>query len=88
MSRGIYEADQKQGEWWIYYRNGNIRAQGSYTDHQMTGKWVFNRETGDLWQVGYFLFDQKHGIFTRYNRDGSIQDETTFVNGRKSQKAR
>lgn len=48
----------------------------------MEGGWTFRRATGELWQTGQFLHNQKHGRFIRYDRAGKAQYDEEFVGGK------
>ena len=32
-----------------FFKTGEMRAKGKFSDGSMEGKWIFNRNTGDLW---------------------------------------
>ncbi|WP_410503714.1 hypothetical protein [Flavobacterium sp. GT3P67] len=36
----------------------------------MEGEWLFNLETGQLWQIENFKNSKKNGSFIRYDRNG------------------
>jgi len=65
-----------------FYKNGQKKAQGISQNGQMQGKWMFYRETGQLWQIGHFRDNQKHGSFIRYDRHDRIEYEENFDNGK------
>lgn len=65
-----------------YFKNGKLKARGSYVQDQMQGEWVFYRETGQLWQIGNFKNNQKHGSFVRYNRNDEVEYNETFNEGK------
>ena len=65
-----------------FYKNGRVRAQGPYRNDLMEGEWVFYRETGQLWQVGHFLHSQKDGSWVRYDRQGDVEYDERFVQGK------
>jgi antitoxin component YwqK of YwqJK toxin-antitoxin module len=48
----------------------------------MEGKWIFNRESGDLWQIGNFKNDKKHGQWIRYDKTGKVEYDADFENGK------
>lgn len=68
-----------------YFNDGMIKAQGDYIDGRMQGRWIFNKKSGFLWQVGYFDEDGKqHSDWIVYKPDGTIQDHKYFVHGKRS----
>lgn len=87
MEEGKYTNGQKNMEMIgdkrvVYYRNGKVRAEGAYIAEKMEGEWTFFRETGQLWQIGNFLNNMKHGLWVRYDREGKIEYQETFVNNK------
>lgn len=70
----------------FYYKNGKLKAQGTYHNQQLDGKWIFYRETGQLWQIGYFKMGKKHGTFTRYDRNDQIEYDESFNDDKKISK--
>jgi antitoxin component YwqK of YwqJK toxin-antitoxin module len=69
-----------------YFKTGIVKAEGAYLDGMMEGEWKFYRENGQLWQVGHFKAGEKHGSWIRYDRDGHIEYDELFVNGKKGKK--
>lgn len=76
----IYE--QKGSILSYFFKNCTLKARGKSIDGVMEGKWIFNRENGDLWQVGYFKNGKKHGSWMRYSKTGKIEYEENFDNGK------
>lgn len=62
-----------------YYKNGNIRAKGEYINDLMEGKWLFYRETGQLWQIGNFKNNMKHGNWKRFDRNDQVEYDEDYV---------
>ena len=63
-----------------YFKNGTVKASGSYINGQMEGEWIFYREGGQLWQTENFQHNQKHGNFLRYDRNGKVESEGLYKN--------
>ena len=42
-----------------FFKDGKIKAEGIYENSQMQGEWKFYRKTGQLWQVGNFINQNK-----------------------------
>lgn len=61
-----------------YFKNGKIKAEGTFKNDLMEGEWRFYRESGVLWQVGHFENDQKNGTWIRYDRSGQVEYNETF----------
>ena len=61
-----------------FFKNGKIKAEGILDNNQMQGEWRFYRETGQLWQVGNFINDNKDGTWIRYDKNGRLEYSETF----------
>jgi antitoxin component YwqK of YwqJK toxin-antitoxin module len=82
-SNGQKVSEQNGDVLTYYFENGEIKAQGKYVNGKMQNKWIFNKKEGYLWQVGHFNESGvQHGKWTRYNPDGSVQQEKYFENGK------
>lgn len=70
-----------------YFKSGKTKAFGGYIEEQMQGEWIFFKESqgdGDqLWQVGHFLDNEKHGNWRRVDKDGVAEYEEDFAHGKK-----
>jgi len=80
----------KQGKWYTFYDNGNIREEGSYRDDKKDGYFKEYAENGDLISVTKFVNDvqqdeaeeiKKLDIVNDYFPDGKIKSSQTFRNG-------
>ena len=65
-----------------YYANGTVKASGPFCDDVMDGQWKFYRDDGSLWQIGHLKANVKHGRWIRYDREGTIEFDKTFENGK------
>jgi antitoxin component YwqK of YwqJK toxin-antitoxin module len=74
--------DQKGDVLTYYFKNGKVKAEGISINGMMEGEWKFYRETGQLWQVGNFKHNQKHGPWIRYDRKDQLEYEENFDNGK------
>ena len=50
---GQKASEQKGDTLTYYFKSGIVRARGKSKKRSMEGKWIFNRESGQLWQVGH-----------------------------------
>lgn len=66
----------------IFYKSGAVKAKGAFIDSKMEGEWRFYRETGELWQVGMLKRDLKHGRWIRYSKEGNIEYDAEFREGK------
>lgn len=65
-----------------FFKTGIVKARGKYIGEIMEGEWIFNRESGTLWQVGHFLNGKKHGSWIRYGKDAEIEYDAEFKDGK------
>lgn len=65
-----------------FYKSGGIKARGISLDGIMQGEWTFYRETGQLWQIGNFKDNQKHGSWIRYNKKDQVEYNENFEKGK------
>ena len=65
-----------------YYKNAEIKATGLYINDQMEEEWLFYRETGQLWQIGNFKNGEKHGFWKRFNKEGNVEYQQNFMEGK------
>lgn len=66
-----------------YFKDGTVKAEGGFENGEMTGEWRFYRATGELWQVGHFRNNKKHGTFVRYDRSGQVEYYEEFEDDKK-----
>lgn len=69
-----------------FFKNGEVKAFGKSVNDKMQGEWMFYREPGQLWQIGNFKDHLKHGKWVRYDKEGKLEYEEYFENGKKLKK--
>jgi len=60
--------EQKGDTLTYFFKNGEMKAFGKSVNDIMQGEWKFYRESGQLWQVGCFKDNLKHGKWVRYDK--------------------
>ncbi len=65
----------------VFFNTGIIKARGPFANNKMEGEWMFYRKSGELWQIGHFDANQKHGLWTRFDRNGQVDKKETFAHG-------
>ncbi|NHE56606.1 toxin-antitoxin system YwqK family antitoxin [Cyclobacterium plantarum] len=65
-----------------FYKDGKVKAEGASINGLMQGEWKFYRESGQLWQIGNFRDNEKHGNWIRYDKLGNLEYDKTFINGK------
>lgn len=82
---GEYAADgQRHGPWIFYFRNGQVKAKGSYRAGELDGEWIWFREGGGPLQEGAFVDGVQHGPWRRWHDTGKVLDEGTYAMGKKT----
>ncbi|MBD3631095.1 hypothetical protein [Cyclobacterium sp.] len=65
-----------------FYKDGKVKAEGVSINGLMQGEWKFYRESGQLWQIGNFRDNEKHGNWIRYDKLGNLEYDKTFIKGK------
>jgi antitoxin component YwqK of YwqJK toxin-antitoxin module len=73
----------KQGEFVIYYENGNTQIKGQLDKNINIGKWQYFYESGELESEGYFANDMPEGKWLWYFPSGELKEEGNFKEGRR-----
>ena len=73
------KANAKPGVSVAYYANGRVKHRGKMRGTKMHGDWKWFRTDGTLMRTGQFKNDVQVGMWTTYDRDGSVVKETTFT---------
>ncbi len=78
--------EQKGDVLTYFFKTGEIKAVGKSVNDSMQGEWKFYRESGQLWQVGNFKDNLKHGKWIRYDKEDRLEYEEYFENGKQVKK--
>ena len=65
-----------------YFENGAIKAAGITENELMEGEWKFYRKNGKMWQIGNFSKGIKHGLWTRFGKNGNTTYKEEFIEGK------
>ena len=80
----------KQGRWYIFYDNGNVKVEGIYKDDKKEGYFKEYAENGDLVSVWKYINDVKQedaeevtkvDVQNEYYPDGKLKASGTYRNG-------
>lgn len=71
----------KTGIWVEYYSNGQIEVKCSYKNGLKNGLCECYYETGELWEVGYFVDNKLEGISITYYKNKEIKYLDLYKNG-------
>lgn len=78
----VDEAGLKQGAWKHFDENGNLRAEGSYSNDLRHGKWVFYYPDGTVEQSGKYSRGNVSGKWKWFYESGELLREEMFLGGR------
>ena len=62
----------EDGKHVIYYKNGNVKAQGNYVNNRREGEWLFYYENGAMALKKKFSKGEQVGEWCYYNQDGVL----------------
>lgn len=73
---------RRQGPWKIYYRDGKLRAEGSYINGLKDGPWQYLFPSGKLEQKGSYKDDLPYGNWQWYYQNGQLHRDEYYRKGR------
>lgn len=73
----------RQGEFVIYYDNGNAQMKGQLDNNRNVGKWQYFYESGELESEGFFDDNMPEGKWSWYFHSGNLKEEGNFYKGRR-----
>jgi len=65
-----------------YYKSRKLKAEGPYENEMFEGEWRFYRETGQLWEIGHFKNNLKHGSWIRWDMNYKVEYDENFCEGK------
>ena len=82
MWKGTHLDGESDGLHIEYHPNGQISWEGSYKKGFKLGEWIAYYESGQIWQkINWNNYGTWDRIQKKYNEDGTIQGEYTWVDG-------
>lgn len=83
VAQGIILSDGNyEGEWTIFYSNGNILAKGTYENGRRNGLWTYYYENGKIEQIGKFTDEIPSGEWKWYYPNGQIKAYEFYRKGK------
>ena len=77
-----HKSGKEEGIYTIFHENGQMSIQGPYANKLRIGTWTWWYNTGEKWKEGNYADDQqRNGIWTIWNRDGSLKEKNIYNNG-------
>ncbi|MBP6231524.1 MAG: hypothetical protein KA397_07765 [Paludibacteraceae bacterium] len=73
IDRMNYQNDVLHGKRIQYYSYGSVLAKYAYKEGLLDGEYESYYETGQKDEQGFYLANKKHGVWTVYKEDGTIE---------------
>lgn len=74
----------EQGYWKEFYDDGQLKAEGNYTDGKKDGYWKFYYRDGSIEEEGNFVKGTAEGAWKWYHENGEVLREETYKNGKEN----
>lgn len=88
ISEGIIDTSGlRQGDWTLFYPEGEKRAEGKYKNNNRVGEWSFLFENGNLEQKGNYKKGKPDGKWQWFYETGELLREETYEDGYEQGKA-
>ena len=71
----------KQGNFKLYFSNGNVQIEGKVKNNRNTGEWKYYYETGELESKGEFENDKPKGEWIWYYPSGEVKERGNYFEG-------
>ena len=72
---------KKNGDFIIYFSNGNIQIAGTMKENKNIGEWKYYFPDGSLQTSGYYENDIPTGKWIWFNPQGNIIEEGNYIGG-------
>lgn len=88
IGKGIVDIEgNKVGDWFYYYKNGNIKSVGKYKNNKRFGFWKYYFINKRVEQQGSFLNGKPSGDWKWYFETGNLQREEYYIDGKEEGEA-
>jgi antitoxin component YwqK of YwqJK toxin-antitoxin module len=77
---------RKNGDFSIFYSDGNIQIKGKMKDNKNSGEWKYYYPSGQLESIGNFNNDVVSDEWRWFYDNGIIKEEGKFINGKREGK--
>lgn len=78
-----YNKDSLDGEYVVFFENGDTLTHGFYNNGQKIGKWFWKNDIGKLDMEGSFIDGFQQGEWSFYYSSGELSYKANFLNGKK-----
>ena len=81
-AKGITDKEgRRQGRWLLYYKSGEIKAEGNYLDGLREGEWIFYYESGEVEQRGFYEKGEYDGEWVWSFKNGDKKRFEQYIKG-------
>lgn len=77
----IDDEGRKQGYWREFYRSGELKAEGYYSNNKKVKEWKYYYRDGTLEQIGSYISGLPEGVWKWYYPDGMLRLEEEYAFG-------
>ena len=77
----IDKSGKKQGKWIIYYKSGEVKAEGNYVDDLREGEWIFYYESGPVEQRGFYKKGEYDDVWVWSFKNGDKKRFEQYIKG-------
>jgi len=82
LSEGIVdEAGNRNGRWKDLYSDGNVQAEGQYSNNRKSGVWKYYNKVGKIEQTGSYNAGRPDGVWEWYYENGQLLREEEYFQG-------
>jgi len=82
LSEGIVdEAGNRNGRWKDLYPDGNVQAEGQYSNNRKSGVWKYYNKAGKVEQTGSYSAGRPDGVWEWYYENGQLLREEEYFQG-------
>ena len=65
-----------------FYRDGTLKAKGTFSDGHKQGLWQYFRKSGHLWKEGSYKNGKREGLWEQFSPEGQVEVEVRYENGK------
>ena len=81
--QGKLRRGKREGPWFSYYENGQLREKGAFKNGEKEGPWVGYHSNGQLWFKGEWQNDKQEGPGVGYHSNGRLKYKGTYKNDKR-----
>lgn len=74
-------ATHENGEWVVFYENGQIRTKGNFVNGKINGEWIVYYKDGSVYIKGDYLNGVQNGELVIFYKNGKPSQKLNYVNG-------